>query len=70
MARLEALASTVLRIAEELGVSQLEGVSPAQFYELKTAELIEESIPDLADTVPSLAASVKLIHEKIKNKHK
>jgi hypothetical protein len=61
----DALVETVLRVAAELGIQKVDGISVGEFYERRKRKLAEELVCDYADVNVSMASKIKAIWDKM-----
>ena len=59
MAQHDALVEVVTRIADAVGVTELEGMSVGELYERRRRAISEDLVRDYADTNVAMASKVK-----------
>ena len=65
MAQHDALVEVVTRIADAVGVTELEGMSVGELYELRRRAISEDLVRDYADTNVAMASKVKELWDKL-----
>ena len=65
MAQHDALVEVVTRIADAVGVTELEGMSVGELYERRRRAISEDLVRDYADTNVAMASKVKELWDKL-----